>query len=221
VPLTAGLNTLTTVLTAQDGQSLTLAPTVTSDGIAPDLEITAEELEGVESLTATFTLTNHGATPLLVSAPGLWSSNVNLAPGTSLTWQPTRAPGVWPMRFVATDVNGLQTEQNFTIVVHERYAMDQAFKLMWSGFTAALTTGERERAMTFLTAGAQAKYRPVFDALAADLSQIFASFSSLQLSEISPEISEYGVVRDKNGVAYLYLIYFVRDYYGVWRLDSL
>jgi len=146
---------------------------------------------------------------------------VTLAPDLSFDWQPTRDPGIWPMRFLATDVNGLQTEQSFTVVVHERYAMDQAIKLLWSGFTAALTTGERERAMAFLTAGAQAKYGPVFVALTNELPQIFGSFSSLQLSEISPEMSEYAVARDKNGVAYLYLVYFLRDNRGIWRLDSM
>jgi hypothetical protein len=52
--------------------------------------------------------------------------------------------------------------------------------------------------------------------------QIVASFASIQLSSLEGGVGEYGVKRtNAAGVTYLYLIYFVQDDDGVWRLDTM
>lgn len=72
-----------------------------------------------------------------------------------------------------------------------------------------------------LNYSAQQKYGPVFDLLMPQYASIAASFSPLQRSTYTPGYAEYAVNRIINGVNRVYLIYFLPDGYGIWRLDSM
>ena len=76
-------------------------------------------------------------------------------------------------------------------------------------------------AMRFLNDGARLKYGPVFDALMPHMPQIVGSYSTLAKSSIGSDFGEYSVVRDDNGRKRLYMIYFLHDFNGVWRIDEM
>jgi hypothetical protein len=61
----------------------------------------------------------------------------------------------------------------------------------------------------------------VFDALLPQMPEIIASYSSLQQVSISSDIGEYAVNRTINGENWIFLIYFLKDADGVWRLDAM
>jgi hypothetical protein len=88
--------------------------------------------------------------------------------------------------------------------------------------TAALVRGDKAAAMQFLNTPAREKYGLVFDALLPNMPQIIANFAPIQLSSLDGGVGEYAVKRtNAAGVTYLYLIYFMQDDDGVWRLDTM
>jgi hypothetical protein len=98
---------------------------------------------------------------------------------------------------------------------------NEMFQSIWDSMNAALLAGDKAKALTFLTPGAQRKYGPVFDALLPYMPQIVPSYSPLQRVSVSAEIAEYAVNRTIDGQDWIFLIYFVKDPDGVWRLDAM
>jgi len=86
---------------------------------------------------------------------------------------------------------------------------------------SALIAGDKMTALNYLSPPTRAKYGPVFDTLAPDLPQIFASCSIPRSAVISPEMGEYVINRTIDGVNQVFFIYFLRGEDGVWRLDSM
>jgi hypothetical protein len=76
-------------------------------------------------------------------------------------------------------------------------------------------------ALSYLTPGAQVKYGPVFDALLPHMAEIVASYSPLQQVMVSENLGEYAVTRTINGKIYLFLLYFLKDENGVWKLEAM
>jgi hypothetical protein len=75
--------------------------------------------------------------------------------------------------------------------------------------------------MQYLNVQAREKYGPVFDALLPDMGQILGSFSDLQTMTVDSAVGEYAINRTIDGVNRIFLIYFLRDGDGVWRVDSM
>ena len=61
----------------------------------------------------------------------------------------------------------------------------------------------------------------MFDALLPHMPEIVASFSPLQRVSLLPDIGEYGINRTIDGRNRVFLIYFLRDTDGVWRIDAM
>ncbi len=99
--------------------------------------------------------------------------------------------------------------------------MDARFQALWNGMNSALIAGDKETALTFLTAGAQQTYGPVFDVLLPYMRGIIASFSPLQPVSTSANIGEYAVNRILGGEDRIFLIYFLKGPDGVWHLDAM
>ena len=99
--------------------------------------------------------------------------------------------------------------------------VDMPFRAIWDGMNRALLAGDKATALTFLTVGAQVKYGPVFDALLPYMAEIIRSYSPLQRVSVSESIGEYAVTRVSNEKVHLFLIYFLKDQDGVWKLEAM
>jgi hypothetical protein len=105
--------------------------------------------------------------------------------------------------------------------VQDVTTMDTIFKSMWSNMNTALVAGDTTTALTFLDSAAQQKYEPVWRALLPHMAEIVSSYSPVRGVEIGQNVAEYGVNRTINGENRLFLIYFLRDATGVWRLAAM
>ncbi|MFL6647012.1 MAG: PKD domain-containing protein, partial [Sulfurifustaceae bacterium] len=223
--LQSGSNTLTAVATTPDGA--TASDTVTVTVNAPSVEpvsIAVEPQSGVAPLTVRFTITGNSAQPvasLSVDFDGDGSSDVSLSNPTQPLEHVYTVPGVYQTRVIAVDGAGAASTQTIAIVVSDGRQMDQLFTALWSGMNDALVHGDIATAVSFLNASAKRKYQPVFEALKPNFPQIVASYSPLRRVSISADIGEYAIVRSFNGENRLYLIYFLRDADGVWRVDAM
>lgn len=219
VPLVAGSNTLTATLSAPQGQRIERSLTVSATGVGAPFSFIAEPNEGLAPLPVTFTVSNltAQAATYTFDSFGPYTLPANGSSILKLTY-PT---GVFTPKVAVTDASGVKSTQQLVIEVIDPAALDQKLQAIWGGMNDALIAGDKDRALNYLDDGAQAKYGPVFDVLLPHMPEIVASYSTLAKSSLNTDYGEYAVRRQRGGKNSLYLIYFLRDPDGVWRLDEM
>lgn len=130
-------------------------------------------------------------------------------------------PGTYQARITVTDNQNMAHTQTVAVVVNDLAQMEQIFQSIWSGINGALAAKDKAKALLYLNAQARVKYGPIFEALLPYMPGIVASYSPLQRVSISGTVGEYAVNRVVNGKNRIFLIYFLMDADGVWRLDSM
>lgn len=218
VPLTAGANTITAMITTQTGNTSTQSINVNSDGVAPAIQISADRVEGIAPFTANFSVEGTGAMAGNISVSGGTASVTNNGNIINVTYP---NPGTYPTTISATDAQGNAIAKSYVVVVQSETVVDQKFNALWNGMNNALISGDKTTAMSYLTPQAQAKFGPIFDALMPQMSAIFASSSPLKSASFSQGVSEYAINRTIDGVNTIFFIYFLQDDDGVWHLDSM
>ena len=168
----------------------------------------AGSVEGGARVTITNTHTGEKVT-VTANADGSFTAQIT-----------AQAGDVWSI--VVTDAAGNASAAGYSLVSgNPADPLDAPFQSIWDGLNAALLARDKAQALTFLTVGAQEKYGPVFDVLLPHMPEIIASYSPLQRISISSDIGEYAITRLLEGKNRLFLIYFLKDDDGVWRLDAM
>jgi hypothetical protein len=226
VSIALGSNTLTIVATTLGGLSVSQTLLVTSTGASPLILTAQSGYVGASSLNVGFGYTYTGSAALQTLEMDYLGTGFNAVasgsqiPAYAVTYDYT-APGTYPASIRLTDVNGMQYVATVYIVVQDPVQMDALFTSIWGDMTTALSEGSEPAALSVLDYTAQQKYGPVFDALLPGMSAIVVSFSPLLQSSFTPTTAEYAVVRTQGGIKQLYLVYFIQDSNGVWRLDGM
>lgn len=130
-------------------------------------------------------------------------------------------PGVYQPTVKVSYGQGQVYTETKLIVVPDAVELEENFQVVWGDFTTVLRTGDVAGALGFLTEGARNRYGRVLTTLRNDLPSIVASFSSLRRVSVSPNIAEYAVNRTIGGRNKIFLIYFLHDQDGIWRIDSM
>ena len=224
VPLVSGANTITATATTQAGQSATASVTVTSQGDPPVLELEVSPNGGIAPLEVTFTYNFQSLAEiqsLSLDFEGDGTEDFTTTDTEAVLQHAYVTPGLFLPRLSLTDQNGDVHTAELAIAVQDVAAMDVMFKDVWNSINGALVAGDKTTAMQFLTTNAQAKYGPVFDALLPHMSEIIASYSPFRQVSISAGIGEYAVTRVIDDQNHLFLIYFLKDGDGVWRLEAM
>jgi Glucodextranase, domain B/Bacterial Ig domain len=224
VPLVAGQNTLAVEATALGTQSTQVQVTVTSEGAPVALEVQASPTSRIGPLAVTFAYQFSSTTPfqnLSMDFDGNGTVDFTTTdPNAPLQYTYT-APGLYVAQLQATDQQSIRHTANVTIVVHDTVVLDAMFKNLWSGMNTALLNGDIATALLFLDSAAQAKYEQVWRVLQPHMADIVASYSPVRALSISDSIGEYGLNRTINGEKRLFLIYFLKNDDGVWRLTAM
>jgi hypothetical protein len=129
--------------------------------------------------------------------------------------------GAYVAAFTAIDAAGNVYRHPLAVIVEDAQQRDQFFGALWGGMNASLKRGDVDAAAVYLNESAKRKYRPVFEALKPHFAEILASYSPPRRVSISEDIGEYAVLRLYNGQKRVYLVYFLRDADGVWRVDGM
>jgi len=219
VPLQGGTNLLTATLTTMDGRTATHTIFVNASAalspFAVDVEAAAGYAPHVTSVTvynpnavnASFTFENFG--PFFLPARGSTRlNNVTFPVGVHTPTIVIRVgTSSWVHRLVVESRDRAQT--------------DAMLRAVWNGMNDALVAGNKTVAMRHVNAEAQVKYGPVFDALMPHMPAIVASYSTLEQVSLTANVAEYAITRMDGTTKRLYLIYFMRDADGVWRIDQM
>lgn len=224
VSLAPGPNTLTAIATAPSGLTAQHAITVNLNRATPDpLAVTAEPQSGVGPMTARFTVGYSGPAITRIQADynGDGATDFTTTDPNALIEHIYTQPGVYHAKLIVTDAQNGTHSQTIAIVVHDAAQMDQLFAALWDGMNGALVAGDVNRATGYLNESAKRKYGPVFQTLLPHMSQIISSYSPLKRLSIAESIGEYAIVRPYSGQNRVYLIYFLKDTDGVWRVDGM
>lgn len=223
LPLEPGQNTLTITVTAPDGQTVTKTVTIASGGSTP-LRVEAEPQIGVAPLRSRFRigLSNGAAlSQIAIDADGDGNLDVSgIDPSFPLEYV-FDYPGVYRPRILATDSNGNTWSQSITVIAQDPTRVDDFFGRLWQGMNDALVRGDLPAALGYLNETAQRQYRSAFEALMPRMAEIVASYSPPARLSADESIAEYAVSRPYLGRTRVYLVNFLRDASGVWRLDSM
>jgi hypothetical protein len=224
VPLEAGANELTAVATTRSGNTASHSVSVNREGTPPALELDASPQSGIAPLEVTLEYAFGSTTAiqsLSVDFDGDGTIDLTTTnPQEALQYTYT-APGLYLARVSLTDAQSVVHTAATAIVVYDAATMDVLFTSLWSDMNTALTVGDVPTALTFLTTGARVKYEPVFTVLLPHMVEILASYSPLQRVSLSGDIGEYAINRAINGQDWIFLIYFLTDENGAWRLDAM
>ena len=224
VPLQAGVNLVNVVATSPEGATATQGITVTSTGIAP-ITISANPVYGVAPFKVTFELgSTTGRAIKRIEADFNGDGTVDFTtadPSAALEFTYS-TPGLYTARFTVLDDQNTSHVISVVVQAEDATRLDQILRAGWNGFTQSLVVRDKAAAMKLLTASAQARYGRVFDALLASLPAVAASLSAPERAQLNGSIGEYFLTRRApDGTLRLFLIYFVRDADGVWRLDTM
>jgi len=223
LPLTAGLNTLTITMTGPDGKVVTKSVTVTSSGPAA-FQASVEPQSGIAPLKVRFSgrlRDDSSITSLSLDADGDGSVDlVTAGSGTSPEFS-YDTPGMYRPKLVAVDSQGRSYEQTLAVRVRDPAEADEFFAHLWNGMNDSLRRGDMSAALTYLNTTAKAKYTPVFQTLLPQMPSIIASYSPPTRLSVTESIGEYAITRPYQGATRVYLIYFLQDADGVWRIDEM
>ncbi|HEX6088162.1 MAG TPA: Ig-like domain-containing protein [Thermoanaerobaculia bacterium] len=218
VPLTAGANTLPVTMTTVDGTTTTQNVSVNATGARSAIGLDASPSIGFGPMNVTYTISNPLIYNITYTIDG--AGPYFLPSGRYTQWTFTYPVGVHVPTFVF-NVNGTIYTQRVVIEARDKAQMDQMFRALWGGLNGALAAGNKDAAMRYLSDHGKLKFGPVFDTLLPFMPEIVASYSPLEQSSIGDRLAEYAVTRMDGATRRLYLIYFLRDANGVWRIDGM
>ncbi|WP_306532630.1 hypothetical protein [Geobacter sp.] len=223
VPLELGSNTLTATATAPNGKTAMDTVTVDSSGVAP-VKVQPTPTRGIAPLHVNFKLTINTARPLQsisvdYDGDGTYDfTTADIKGPFAFTYN---SPGAFQAVFDIVDDQGSHHVAKAQVVANDAVKMDAMLISVWNGMHSALLANEQAKALQYIGEYSKNKYGRVFQQLSEDMPIILNTFSPLQRMSISGNIGEYAVNRTIDGVNRIFLIYFVQDTDGVWRIASM
>jgi hypothetical protein len=92
---------------------------------------------------------------------------------------------------------------------------------LWSAFRAALARGDRQAALAHVASEDRGRYQRVLDDLGPDLPAVAAALGDATPLVVTPSYATASALRRHDGASEAFLIHFVRDGDGVWRIASM
>lgn len=221
-------NQLTAIATTQDGRTLTHTIQVVP-GDLPVLSMNLSADAGIAPFTTTMTESMRAFNGVDASwvqrveadfnGDGLVdASATDLVTPLKYTYS---TPGVYTARVNVILYGGTVLNATHTVVVQSHADRDTLLRGIYTGMLDQLKAGNIDGALTAVSGGMRAKYQAVFTALQPSLPAVVDRLGTLQGGVFGPELAEYTVLRNQNGVSRAFLVYLLRSEDGVWRIDGM
>ena len=92
---------------------------------------------------------------------------------------------------------------------------------IWNGLRAALAAGDVQAALAYVADEARERYRRVFEDLRGDLPAVAATLHDVTPLVVRPRYATGSTTRLRDGAAEAFLVSFVRDHDGIWRIAGM
>ena len=228
IALAPGANTVTAIVTTQDGQTAAHTLVVNSTGRGT-LVAHASPTEGLNSLTVTFNVENPDNAPFdritfdldnngTVDVSAVAAQFVNGA----LTVSATYPAGTWLAVITAYDDRGQVIYiTRKSIVVFSPTALQTKLRGIYDGMLGRLRTGNVNGALTALTSSARERYGPALTQLQTTLPSIVSQLGELQEVNFGIDLAELSIVRTTASGTEQFMLYMLRSEDGIWRFDGM
>ena len=137
-----------------------------------------------------------------------------------VTWTPAAA-GVFPVEVVVMNAMGYSDTQSFSIRVMSLAAMDRMFSDLLEGMFNELSKSDLFSAMEYFTIEGQANYGPIFEPLLDQIDEVAANYTNPERISINDEMAEYVVRRVGGNGDRVFIITFMKDEDGKWKINSM
>jgi hypothetical protein len=222
VPLESGSQAIVARLTdgggdAEDAVTVQVAPVETSRR----LSVTASPRAGVAPLAVELAGDFLGTV-----ARYDWDVNgdgVIDASGDNLFRLPHQysTPGVYFPALTVTSSEGTQTAQATAVAVFTRDEVVALLQDRWQAFRDALRRGDVPAALTFIAIAKRDKYEQVLQGLTVPLTDIDDVLFDLRFVQLRENTAEFEMLRDEPQGRASYLVRFVIDADGSWRIRDM
>ncbi len=128
-------------------------------------------------------------------------------------------PGLYFPTVTIIDDRGGTWTTTAVIQVYDFAVLDGLLRTKWAGLKAGLRGGDVEGALQFVAAAQRDGYRELLSALTLPLSNVDAVLGDVSFVSAGDDRAEYQMIRVDKGIRLSYLVIFVRDEDGVWRLE--
>jgi len=222
VPLDIGTNTIDVALTTIDGQTATKSTTVARTGDAP-FRVVAVPDAGFAPFTTLLSAISRRVGPVThvdVTNLGGGTFDGSLFDGQTLGKLSFASPGFYLPRVTLTYANNRSYSQTVAIVVKDAAEIDGMFLGMFNRVVSLLRSRQKAMALTLLTEPNRSAFEVVFNELDARLPQIVDTFSGIGGISLGSELATYALKRAVGDGVKIFLIEYMRDSDGVWRIDS-
>jgi len=222
LPLEPGSNAIEVVLTTLSGQSVSQTLAITSTGDAP-FQVVVDPGEGIAPLQTSLRYSERAGSVVSFRVDNLEGGALDTSQfGPGLLGVLTFAsPGIYQPQVTIVHGSGLAYTQTLAVVVRDSAAVDRGFLSMLSDFTTALKHGNKALALQHLSGPLRDRMGPVFEALSSRMPAIIDTFKGFGAVSIDEDIASYAVKRQSGGKTSIFLFDFLRDFDGVWRIDSM
>jgi len=225
VALVAGANTITLVVTTQDGATASQAITVTSSGAAAPFTVTIDEPDGIAPHTVTIGVTGGGTPVASVEFDVDGNGTVDLvspgipAAGVQATYS---SAGTVRPRITFKDAAGTviytTTKQVHIVDPADKYDL---VKGVFSDVMNRLKAGSNNHALNLYFGHAKPIYDDIFTKLGTDLPAIANQFGTVEGITFSRSAAQLTLSRIVDGDRQIFTIQLMRGQDGIWRIDSM
>lgn len=220
-PIQAGANTLTATLTNPLGETGEHSIQIDGTG-SPTLTLSADIDCGIAPLAVTFSIDAPGINIQQIEVDfdnkGIDISTTDINSPLSHTYN---TPGVYPVTAWVLDDQGAEYPLYFNIVVQDEATQNDIFQQIWNNFSTALSVGDSSTALLSIGSSSRGYYGPVLEALSEHLAEIAGDLSGIEKIKITDDTAEYAVMTVVDGQVRTFVVTFIKDKDGIWRILSL
>jgi len=224
VPLQEGENTITATATDTDGNVATTSINVNAVTTRNYIRITAETESGISPLETilrvegSFSFTESSVT---YTGP----DKVEFLESTSEEYRVriTRE-GIYYFTAEVTDTQNNIYTDTIAIVVLNQTELDALLKAKWNGMKTCLINSNIEGALNCFYESSKEDYQKIFNLLIARLPDIASAMREIEMIYLEDKLAKYRIKREEvlQGQTYdiTYYIYFIKNFNGLWHIES-
>ena len=230
VPLQTGSNTLAVTATSLNRKQITqtLMVSRSDDNL---LSVTASPDAAFAPAQVAFTITDSGQTGIQLVELDFDGDNITdrlitfdqiLAGALNNPITHTYSePGLYRPIITIIDRDNNSINEELAVSIQNRDQIDQIIRGLWGSMNAALIAGNHGLAIESLTDSSMSGYSRIFYLLLPHMRNIVAGYTDISAVDIGLTYGEYAVGEQIDGTSRIFLIQFMQDNQGVWRLEGM
>jgi hypothetical protein len=179
-------------------------------GLAPQAVTLRADVSTLQNPVATFQWDFEGKGTVDAAGPGL-----------AIVSHTYAQPGLFFPQLVVIDTQGNQYSATGVVSIISGPQMQALLQTRWTLFKLALMSQQVDQILSFLHPGAARMYGPGLSAAQANLLAFSQSLGNVNLSAFFGSMAELTVSEQQTGNAFLYLIYYAQDQFGLWKIAQM